>query len=381
METPDRPDQSDSSRGVFRGESGVTSAESAVDLTITLPQTVFDEVLIRAEKNRSSIETVVQAWITDKVSSAAMGVMPADTAKPFFAYGALKPGELGHDLIADEVDRMESATVTGYLWVRDGVPLIFSDSDKGQVEGTAIWFKSLRGYRQISRFEPRSFYQWGSVELSNGVQANALVPAHGLKPDRGGGDALWEPWQTARDPLFNFGLNTVSAAIRADGQAPLNPTDSDPGTWDRFYRLQSAYMLACSILERIAFRVVGAEADVTARVTQLGRTSAFIEAVDHVGLVNWGRPVFRSNDPTKLAKLNESRHFAQWAYQIRSNLMHRGKSAWHEAELVRTALIDLHDVLRVYLLGKVPQVRNAWERSWPEGSATDWQVKGILTND
>lgn len=381
MEKPDRTDQSDGSRVISRGELEVIRTESAVDLTVSLPQSVLDEVLIKAEKNRSSVETVVQAWITDKVSSEALGVMPADTAMPFFAYGALKPGELGHDLIADEVDRMEPATVTGYLWVRDGVPLIFTDSDKGQVEGTAIWFKSLRGYREISRFEPRSFYQWGSVELSNGVQANVLVPARGLKPDRGGGDIQWEPWQTASDPLFNFGLNTISAAIRADGQAPLKPTDSDPGTWDRFYRLQSAYMLACSVLERIAFRVVGAEADVTARVTQLGRTSAFIQAVDQVGFANRGRPVYRSNDPTKSTKLNESRQFAQWAYQIRSNLMHRGKSAWHEAELVRTALIDLHDILRVYLLGKVPQIRDAWQRSWPEGSATDWQVKGILAND
>jgi hypothetical protein len=43
--------------------------------------------------------------------------------------------------------------------------------------------------------------------------------------------------------------------------------------------------------------------------------------------------------------------------------MHGGKSAGDEAELVRTALIDLHNVLRAYLLIKVPGIREAWEQS------------------
>lgn len=73
--------------------------------------------------------------------------------------------------------------------------------------------------------------------------------------------------------------------------------------------------------------------------------------------------------------LHRPEQFAQWAYQIRSNLVHRGKSAWQEAELVRTALIDLHDVLRVYLLDRLPAIRAVWEQSDPEGALSDWRIK------
>jgi hypothetical protein len=34
--------------------------------------------------------------------------------------------------------------------------------------------------------------------------------------------------------------------------------------------------------------------------------------------------------------------------------MHRGKSAYQEAELVRTSLLDLHDTLRLYLSHRAP---------------------------
>jgi hypothetical protein len=114
---------------------------------------------------------------------------------------------------------------------------------------------------------------------------------------------------------------------------------------------------------------------VTARVNALGRTKTFVEAVDQVGFENRGRSVYQSNNPTKPVELNRPPHFGQWAYQIRNNLMRRGKSERLEAEMLRTALIDLHDVLRAYLLIKVPEIRNAWQQSAPEHSSSDWQVK------
>jgi len=151
---------------------------------------------------------------------------------------------------------------------------------------------------------PKTFYQWGSIQVGTGVEANILVPATGLKPNPDGGDILWEPWQTALDPLFKFGLNTVSAVIGADGLSPIHPNDEAPETWDRYYRLQSAYMLACSILERIAFRVIGETRGVTARVNSLGGTPAFVQAVNQVGFENRGRSVFRSDNPTESVKTN-----------------------------------------------------------------------------
>ena len=318
----------------------------------------------------------------DKFERANIGSSPTGSARPFFAYGTLKPGELAYELISDDVGHCEDATVKGYLWVRDGIPILDTRADDTSVQGSLIWFKSNAGYQQISNFEPSEFYRWASVTSDSGVEANTLVAVAGLQSDRGGGDILWEPWQTAFDPLFRFALSTVAATIRADGRSPLRPTDDDPESWARYYRIQSSYLLACSILERIAFLVVGAGDDVSARINKLGRNADFVESVTMVGLANLGRRVFKSGEPTKRpVSLNEPRQFAQWAYQIRSNMVHRGKSSWREAELVRTALIDLHDVLRVYLLKKLPAIRDAWEKCSAADSATDWRIKPTIAGD
>lgn len=58
--------------------------------------------------------------------------------------------------------------------------------------------------------------------------------------------------------------------------------------------------------------------------------------------------------------------------------MHQGKSARSEAELVRTVALDLHDVLRVYLLGQLPEFRTAWAETDPGGETHDWRVKPLL---
>lgn len=325
----------------------------------------------------------MQKWITDNVSSESLDEMPTNPQKPLFVYGTLKPRELAHQLIANDVERSEDATVQGDLWVRDGVPLIWQDSGH-RVQGALIWFKSTAGYEKVCAFEPKTFYQWGSAEadteVETNVEANILVPASRLKPDSGGKDVLGEPWRTARDPLLKYGLTTVSAVIRADGLIGLKPADAEPETWDRYYRIQSAYMLACSILERIAFMVIGARLGVSARIRELGsKDEDFVRAVDQVGFRNLRRTVYRSDNPTSPVRLNQSKQFAEWAYQIRSNLMHRGKSAGEEAELVRTALIDLHNVLRAYLLIVVPGIRDAWEQSSPEYSSSDWLVEPAVT--
>jgi hypothetical protein len=45
---------------------------------------------------------------------------------------------------------------------------------------------------------------------------------------------------------------------------------------------------------------------------------------------------------------------------VRSNLLHRGKSAFRDAELLRGCLIELHDALRIYLLDVRPELTAAW---------------------
>jgi hypothetical protein len=235
---------------------------------------------------------------------------------------------------------------------------------------------SREGYDKVGKFEPARYYQWSTATCVEpaGLDVNVLGPAERLTPDRGGGEKLDEPWTTAKDPLFTYGLAAVATTLRDHGKLAFGddvPLD-DRRKWTRFYQLQAAYMLACSILERVAFRIAANEGP-TAAVKAFGRQAEF--AVERVGVQIPQRAVYRADNPTKKATLNRPDQFANWAYQIRSNLMHRGKSTWNEADLVRTALIDLHDVLREYLLTKVPEFRMVWMESEPEYQSSCWQIK------
>ncbi|OBF99018.1 hypothetical protein A5772_13690 [Mycolicibacter sinensis] len=301
--------------------------------------------------------------------------MPRDIGKPLFVYGNLKPGELGYDLIAERVISQRSAKLPGHIWVRDGVPLADVTAGGGLISGYTLAL-STEGYSKVGEIEPATHYRWSDATCTEpaGLEVNILGPVEGLTADRGGGDVLHEEWTTASDPLFAHGLTAVATTLRTDGRMPFGGSFSDAETWTRFYRLQAAYMLACSILERVAFWA-SPNAGPTAAVKAVGHQPGFVAAVRQGGVSIPKDPVYRADKPRKKAHLNTPDQFADWAYQIRSNLMHRGKSAGNEAELVRTALIDLHDVLRTYLLTKVPGFGETWTETDAEGEPYSWRIK------
>jgi hypothetical protein len=45
---------------------------------------------------------------------------------------------------------------------------------------------------------------------------------------------------------------------------------------------------------------------------------------------------------------------ARYYYQVRSNLSHRGKSAFRDAQLVHKSVTELADVMRILLEGQTP---------------------------
>lgn len=301
---------------------------------------------------------------------------PSRTHLPLFVYGNLKPGELGHGQIVKSVISSVEDSVEGTLWERDGMPLLrLGRGDR--IMGNMLAVASPAAYDKVAIFEPPTHYRWEIATTASGIEANVLVAADGLNPASGGEDALRDgTWSSARDPLFRHGLPAVASTLRADGLEPFDEPHR-PETWARYYRLQSALMLSFAALERVAFRV-GAGEGTTARLNALGRGEDFVQAVKKVDLQNYGRPVHRADKPSEYVNLNNPEQFGKWVYQVRNNLMHQGKSARSEAELVRTVALDLHDVLRVYLLERLPEFRNAWSESDPEGTAHGWRVKPMM---
>jgi hypothetical protein len=311
--------------------------------------------------------------------------LPVRPDLPLFTYGLLRRGELGHDQIADTVRTVEPASAQAALRVLDGLPVLDPELG-GIVAGDVVWFDDAAdGYDRVCVFEPASVYRWTTLRVAGGgrdIEVNALVAA--LLP-YGKGDVLGpstgadliEEWSVSADPLFAHGLPAVGSMASESALEPFRPAIiAHSPEWERFYRVQAAYLLACSALERIAYFTVGERLTPTARVKELGKRTDFRAAVKEAGVTDPRRAVGRSDRPAdRRGARTSGAGFADRAYLIRSNVMHRGKSAYAEAELVRTALLDLHDTLRIYLSRRAPALRDVWNRVDPGGVERDWRIK------
>lgn len=100
--------------------------------------------------------------------------------------------------------------------------------------------------------------------------------------------------------------------------------------------------------------------------------------VERPGVAVCWRALIHRPWPTGSSVGCEPKQFSEWAYQIRCNLMHRGKSAFSEAELVRLALLDLHDTLRLYLLARVPTLHRVWAAVEPDFAEHGWRLKVLF---
>jgi hypothetical protein len=309
---------------------------------------------------------------------------PPDGQSPLFVYGLLKPGELGHDQIRSYVDSTEEATINVGLRVLDGVPILDPDL-RGDTTGWIVSFTDPKaGYSAVCGFEPQAVYTWTEMDAfarpagGEPVKVNVLAVSPDVRIETDGGDVV-DDWSAASDPLFCFGLPAVAAIATEQASIPFRTgSPQNISDWQRFYQVQAAFLLTCTVLERIAYFCVGNRFGPTRRVTELGKTEDFKQAAKEAGVTDPRRSVGRSDMPSNRRRASPGGSgFATRAYTIRSNLMHRGKSAYREAEIVRSTLLDLHDTLRFYLLGRVPGLRSTWEQAESGGAERAWRLKAL----
>lgn len=285
------------------------------------------------------------------VPRSALAV-PANVDLPFFSYGAFKPGELAFSQIAPFLSaRPESASVSGSLKVRDGLPLLDGSGGR-RVQGFMLAFtieKRLQAYETICQFEPKTIYLWKEAELlSPMVRVNLLV---GRKLDRGGAQELeGESWSFRDDPVFTHGMRVVEAATKEWGQNTFDSAPPDHFDWARFFRLQMSYLLLWSIIERYSAFAFGPALSPEAKIKALGSDPGFISAL-RIHAPDEARSVSDSRDPGQRVQLDAGypRKAAEHFYQVRNNLSHRGKGAWTDGEIVRRSLIDLVAIFREML--------------------------------
>ena len=268
--------------------------------------------------------------------------LPEDITLPFAAYGVLRPGEPAYPRVAGYVIRVEPVDLTGSLFISDGLPLLELSSglQGGTVRGIVLHFRSgsnAEAYRAICGFEPDKHYEWSLVQTADG-SANVLVgktPQVGSEP--------WEEhqWSSWRDPVFDYALPVINAVLNDIGRSEFTSAPPHRFEWDRFFRLQMAYLLLWSAIERFCSLAYGPSLDPEEKVRRMEAddriVTLFTEFVDRQD------EVLDARDPKEKYRLSSEDPKACLLYyrQIRNNLSHRGKSAYRDGEKVRMALAEL----------------------------------------
>jgi hypothetical protein len=281
--------------------------------------------------------------MAERKSAPADVWLPTRLDLPYFAYGLLQPGELGYKQIESFVHSQRPAKVAGALSSRDGIPMM-SLGSSGVVHGWLLAFAepTSEAYTAIASFEPRKLYRWTEVVTDDGVQANSLVAG----ATTGSRPLEEERWSGKEDPVFTHAMSVIrDVADGPDGATPFASVPPQALDWSRFFRVQMAYLLLWSALERYLSLVYGPTLDPNNKLSKLGSDAAFARHLGTIG--GHGRRVYesRSRESAVLDVANPKRA-AEYFYVIRSNLSHRGKGAWGEAEMVREALRDLSAVFR-----------------------------------
>lgn len=245
-----------------------------------------------------------------------------------------RPGQLAFFQLKAFVSRVvRSCEVKGTLRLRDGLPLI-DPTGNGAVEGVLLYFDEHRAeeaYKRVADLEPESHYRWERAKVDH-IDANALF---GVKPRKGSIECEGD-WNSWNDPLFTSALEVVKETLIANQNFEWNLKP--------LFRLQMAYLLLWSAVERYVSLRYHLGKNATFKVNCLASESAFAEALQEI--VKESREVYRADEPDEKIKLEASnpKKSLKYYYQIRSNITHRGKAVVRDHERVLEAGAQLHEI-------------------------------------
>ncbi len=319
--------------------------------------------------------------------------LPPRLDLPLFAYGLLKPDQPAFGAVVAPLvaDAAPAHLPDGGLRYRDGLPILDPEGTAG-VAGAVLRFAPGReraAYDAVCGFEPRHHYRWHITEARTDgdpgrgwgptVRVNVLQGRH---PERGVADEWFTSWSADSDPLFRFGLHAVRRAAldHATAAFPSLPGDN-PALWERFYGLQSAYLLLWAAVERYAAVACSPGDDPLSRSYRLGDDASFKESVVAAGVAPLSKTA-DARDPGRSRRIREDGSGAMYAWEsVRATLGHPGRTAFVDGTLLRRALVELHDTLRLLLLTRLPGVAETWRDLDPDGAVHQWLLRPVVSPD
>jgi hypothetical protein len=230
-----------------------------------------------------------------------------------------------------------------------------------------VWLDET-GYERVRDFEPPKLYRWdrcGVLVGGNVVEANVLVSK--------GRSGLTEPthraWSSSQDPLLLHGPMVVRELVQdlivaAPGSLSMGPTQ-DSEFWRSLMRVEAAYLLLWSVLERYATLRYGPALDPEERIVKLGRDPVFMNCAAEAGVPE-GLVVRDTRDLRPVRTGTDGEDVAKYLRQFRHNITHRGKAAYQEARRTVQALMYCFNVTCLLLARSAPGISEEWAVVRPE---------------
>ena len=267
--------------------------------------------------------------------------LPKNLNLPFFSYGLFKPNQLCYYRLKELITEKNEVRVSGKLMERDGIPLLVS-SGYIEIEGYVYKFgDSMEAYKRIADIEPRKVYKWDEIETLDGELVNALI---GRSENKGSTELEHiTSWNSKDDPYFTDALELVEESLQ----------EYKTNTTTNLFRMQMAYMLLWSSIERYASLKYHLGDSVTQKVYQLAQEETFITSLKRE--VTEIRNVLRVSDLTKYTLDQENPDKSiRYYYQVRSNVVHRGKAVTKDFSIVYNSCKELYSIFN-YMIAEFKQ--------------------------
>lgn len=295
-----------------------------------------------------------------------MTLLPNDINLPLFVYGALQVDEISWPIISRYVSVHTKAYLDGYqLALADGAAFAIPQSGR-TIEGFLLSLSDPKtAYLKLAEFERvPNIYVWKQTEI-NGSPANFLAPASDLRTRYD----LVDSWTSALDPWFGYQIPLTAKSIsRLSGVIQSHSGFASREYIEAFLELQSTYSSLWTLTERIySFRVGPRKKDVNGKELSLKDALAAL-----ANNPEWNSAVLSARINSQLRINSNSRPFQDrpsrpgnfgftgW-YEMRNNIVHRGKGSQKEVQSLLIACTDLHNSLAFLLQEISPPIRELWQ--------------------
>lgn len=322
--------------------------------------------------------------------------LPKDITKPFFSYGIFRPGEIAFQIISDYVDlnKIENKKIKGSLKLRDGI-LIFDQNGNDFIQGYLLFFKEgteSSAYEAIVNVEPGNYYTWKEDQSKFKNQFNIL---HGRTVDKGideekgvNSSNIWNHLFDSnwKDPFIINGFNLLEQYAK---ESPILFTQYKHFKWEEenifneYLKYQMLYLFLCSILERIMFLNGGFGKIPNKQVSLFSEDNTLQNVFDKL-VLNDDFPQFKESFERKIYVANNPKSDTSWTYetnsnisyvdamkyyyQLRSNIIHRGKSGIKKLIVLRESFEELKYVLKSF-----------WKEKEAESKKTKATIDFLIT--